>query len=178
MDSITGKINPVNKKQAIIGSLLLLAGIMYYLLGRNPDKVYAIHSIHWLYALNLYKFNIFNNYIHDVSPSLIHSCSFTLLTCAFLPTVSKKRYCVVCSLWAAIGCMFELSQLYKPTIPDIYFDTWGVGPLLKLTFDYFKYGTYDVNDIVFTILGSVIAYVILLLTINGGKNVKVESTSC
>lgn len=166
----TNRTVPVNKKQALIGSALLLAGIMYYLLGRNPDNVFAIHSIHWLYELNLRNIHPHINNINIISPSFIHICSFILLSAAFLPTVSKERYGILCILWSIICCFFELCQFFKPTIPNILFDLWGIGSAFELIHDYFRYGTYDHNDILFTLLGAIIAYIVLIITINNGGN--------
>lgn len=161
------EIIPINKKQACLGLLFLFLGVVYYLLARSPDKVYAIHSLSWLYSINLYELGLLGNYASLISPSFMHSCAFSLLTGAFLPFPNKTNYFLVCLLWALIGCSFELGQFLKPEIPEAYFNLWGIGPLVKLVSDYFKYGTFDLLDFVLNLVGSSIAFIILVYTMNG-----------
>jgi len=166
--STNNNVSPVNVKQVAIGFTILLIGIMVYLFGRNHDRVFFIHSIDWLYSLHLNRYGLLKTAANHVSPSFIHVCSFSLISCAFIYRPNKNKYFAFCISWIIIGIIFEFGQLLKPEIPSRYFNAWGIGSIIKLTFDYFKYGTYDIFDIINCILGGLVAYVILIFTNKGG----------
>jgi len=154
----------INLKQFTIGLLTLLLGVIYYVLVRNPGKVYAIQGINWLWLANLNNFHAINVAMRFLSPAFLHSCSFSLLTASILSEGGDRKYIAVCLFWAAIGSLFEFGQYLKPDILAKYFDLLGVGWLIELTYHYFKHGTFDIFDIVNTILGCLIAYKIMLFT--------------
>ncbi|QWV93741.1 hypothetical protein KP004_00690 [Geomonas oryzisoli] len=164
MESKIKKIYFINSIQFAIGLLTLLLGVIYYVLVRNSGKVYAIQGINWLWLSNL-------NHIHSIkvamkflSPAFLHSCSFSLLTASLLPEDNNRKYIAICIFWAVTGSLFEFGQYFKPHILAEHHDLIGIGWLIKLTFQYFEHGTYDMHDIINTILGCLIAYKIMLLT--------------
>ena len=171
--SMNDSINPINVRQVLIGLMLLLFGTLFYLFGRNPDSVYFIYSNEWLYNLHLNNTFFIVVLNKCISPSFIHSCSFSILTCAFFPTVSKKKYVVACSIWALIGVLFEFGQLIKPNVTDVSFTASWLNKLVYLTVNYLKFGTFDILDVINSILGSTTAYIILIFTQKGLCHAKI-----
>ena len=161
--------NSINFRQLAIGFSLLFLGIGCYLFGRNPDRVFFIYNFQWLSSLNLEQYGIVNDLCKSL-PSFLHSCSFTLLSCAFLPAATKRKYVFICLIWACIGILFEFGQLAKPNLIFKSSSIHWLSNIVDLTTNYFNNGTFDYYDILNTLLGCFAAYIILVVTYNGGCN--------
>lgn len=168
MDSAleTKKVNAVNIKQLIAGFATLLLGLSLYLLDRRPDQVFFIYTFGLPSLYNPEHSKIFGALSSNL-PSFLHVCSFSLLTCALLPSQSKKKFVIACMSWAGVNIMFEIGQLITTStllnIPH-YFTK---NKIFMHVFSYLQYGTFDFIDIIFAMLGSLIAYCILIITLKG-----------
>ena len=163
------KIDSINIKQLAIGCTLLLLGVLIYMLDRNSEQVFFIYA----FKLPYFHHPEYRKMFGEVSmslPSFLHGCSFSLLTCAFLPLQNKRNCFIVCLIWAIIDILFEFGQLIKP------FTSTDIPPFLSnnkvfmVTINYFRYGTFDYMDILFAILGCVCAYFIIIINYKGGNH--------
>jgi len=157
-------IGSINHIQLVAGSVFLICGLFIYLLVRCPDQIFFIYTFHLPSFYDQYHEKLFAVLSNNL-PSFLHACSFSFLTCAFLPLQSRKKIAMVCLGWATINVLCEIGQLMTPNtnIPL---------PIQKntLILKYFRYGTFDIMDIVFTLIGCCFAYCILIKTSKGGKN--------
>lgn len=172
------EINKINIKRLIAGFAMLLLGLFLYLFDRRPDQVFFIYAFGLPSLYNPAHLKIFGE-LSSYLPSLLHVCSFSLLTCAFLPSESKKTFVIACMSWAGVNILFEIGQLITPTttmlnIPHCLTENKS----FLHVYSYFQYGTFDFIDIIFAIIGGLVAYFILKLTITfkGGVN-EISSTS-
>ena len=152
----------INKLQVLIGIIALLIGTLVYLFDRPPDQIYFIYSS----DINISLYKIFPNLfglIGNSFPSFVHVFSFILITAALI-SCHKRGYIIICLSWALVDCSFELGQKFKSLFLKII-PSWFAGiPFLENTKNYFVYGTFDCNDLIATAIGSIIAYFILLIT--------------
>jgi len=156
----------VNRLQVLIGLLGLLLGTMVYLVDRPPETTYFIYSS--TIGLSLYRiFPDFFGLIGHNLPSFFHIFSFILLTAGFF-SCRKRGYFIICVSWLFVECAFELGQRYGAFAND-FFPEWFEGiPYLENTANYFRYGTFDVFDVIAMLMGTIAAYFILLITTIGG----------
>jgi len=152
----------INKTQFLLGAIGLVVGFLIYLVYRPPDQTYFIYNSPINMTLSNFLPKLFNP-AGNTLPAFIHAFSFILLTAAFI-FPQKKSYLIICLIWLLIDCAFELGQKFSTysskMIPD-----WFAGiPFLKNTENYFYKGTFDVFDLGGIILGTAIAYFVLLAT--------------
>lgn len=163
------EINGINIKQLFAGFVTLLLGIFLYLLDRRPDQVFFIYAFGLPSLYNPEHSKIFRELSSNL-PSFFHVCSFSLLTCAFLPSQSKKAFVIACMSWAGVNILFEIGQLITPStllnIPHYFTENKAYMHVIS----YLRYGTFDFIDIIFAIFGGLIAYCILIITFKGGDN--------
>ncbi len=157
----------INKLQIVIGIIALLVGTLVYLIDRPPDHTYFVYSS----SINMSLYNILPNVFGDTGnhlPEFIHAFSFILITAGLLSC--RKRGClIVCFCWFSIDTAFELGQKYSSLSAKIIPDWFGCIPFLENTRGYFIKGTFDIFDIVAIMLGTMMAYLILLLTMKRGE---------
>lgn len=97
-------------------------------------------------------------------PSFVHTFAFGLFTAAMVPAVSALRV-GACAAWCAVNVVFELGQhpqISRPLASALR-AALGPGPVTRLLAHYFQRGTFDVGDIVATILGALAATAVLFL---------------
>jgi hypothetical protein len=70
----------------------------------------------------------------------------------------KKGNLLICILWLLIDTAFEMGQGLKPMSLTIL-PEWLEVHILPLA-KYFKYGTFDIGDIVASLLGALAAFVV------------------
>ena len=149
-----------------IGALLM--GVLVYVFDRQPEFVYFLPG--WL-SLKSQTGNIFGS-IGNYLPTFIHVYAFILLTVVVaVPTVTKLI--PVCLAWLTLDSLFEIAQL-SPIAQWIGSHTpeWFSGiPFLENTADYFLMGTFDAFDLVSIVLGTLAAYLTIVLSIRSAKNV-------
>jgi hypothetical protein len=157
----------ISKSQILIGISALLIGTLVYLVDRPPDQTYFVSSIGT--NISLYKTfpNLFG-FLGSNLPAFIHVFSFILITAAFI-SYSKRGCLIICLSWFLIDCAFELGQKFS-AYPLKIIPHWFTGiPFLENTKNYFLQGTYDFNDLIGITIGTVMAYFVLLLTMERRK---------
>lgn len=155
-------LSKVNIIQISIGIAGLLIGSLIYIVDRPPEQTYFLY---WC-SINVSLYDIFPNlfgFIGNSLPAFIHVFSFILITAGLISC--KKRGClIICLSWVLVDCAFELGQKFK-IWPSKIIPKWFIGiPFLENTENYFLQGTFDFFDLFNIIIGTIIAYVILLFT--------------
>ena len=155
-------MRPINKKQILIGIIVLLFGSLIYLVDRPPDQTYFVYSS----ASNISLYNTLPNLFGSIGnslPAFIHVFSFILIT-AGLAACRKRGYLIICLCWFVVDSAFELGQHFK-TLSLCLIPDWFAGiPYLENTENYFLQGTFDFRDLAAITLGIAAAYAMLLTT--------------
>ncbi len=149
-------------KPAMIGTIMLLAGIFFYLVDRPPDQIYFIQQIGTHFSLfdnTPILFGKFGNWF----PTFAHVIAFSLFTAALLGS-SRKRVALICAGWAGINILMELGQKYSDKAMDLTPTWFNHLPILKNTKPYFQHGSFDPMDIFAAVIGAVAAYIIFGVT--------------
>jgi hypothetical protein len=87
----------INKRQILIGLVVLLLGLLVYLVDRPPDQTYFVYKL----GIDISLYNILPNLfgiIGNSLPDFVHPFSFILIT-AGLITFKKKGYIIICLSW-------------------------------------------------------------------------------
>ena len=133
-----------NRKNAIwiIAMAPLLAGIVFYLLFREPILVST-----WL-GIEEYHFHHNVKYLNWF-PSFVHQFSFILLSWLAL---GREHKWFVLSLWSLLNGLAEIGQALE--------GSWlSFSPsILK---NYFKNGSYSHEDMLAIVLATVVAYLVI-----------------
>lgn len=160
------QLKKVNRIQLLIGIAGLLSGTIFYLAFRCPDQTYFISK----FGVDICLRSIFQRRLGTIGnnlPTFIHVFSFILLTAAFIH-LNKRKCFLICLCWCVVDCAFELGQKFNSLssmIPD-----WFAGiPILENTGNYFLHGTYDLNDLIAIIIGTVFAFFTLQMTADRGN---------
>ena len=143
----------------LLGLLSLLCGFLFYFLFRGhpiqllPEGFTGLSEIRGPFGDAL-------PHLSGSLPHFLHTLAFSLITAAiFFP--KKSRHLFACTLWVFINVAFEISQsLAKPFFHPA---DWGERSniLSKQVQVFFLDGTFDVNDISATLLGGIVAFLIL-----------------
>lgn len=157
-------VSPINTWQIVIGCGVLFVGVLVYLLDRQQEQVLFIQALKLPHLPNS-EYKIFGGLGNNL-PSFIHVYSFSLLTSALMLSHSRKNYYKVCIIWIIIDVLFEFGQLIGPfiniNIPEIINYKLSI-PIIY----YFKHGTFDFIDILFSFFGGFAAYLTLITTCGG-----------
>ena len=154
--------NPVNKLQILIGMVFLLIGGLVYLIDRPPEVTYFVYRFCRILSLHNILPNIFGS-LGGSLPDFVHVFSFILITDGILSC--GKRVCFLISFsWLLIDCAFKLGQKYSSLALKMIHGWFSRIPILEATEGYFRKGTWDINDIIAMILGTTVAYFVLLST--------------
>jgi hypothetical protein len=148
--------------QILIGTAGLLIGTLVYLVDRPPDQIYFIYKSSIDISLYNTLPNIFGT-IGNSLPAFIHVFSFILITAGMIPC-QKRGYLIICISWFIVDIAFELGQKYQPLTIEIIPDWFERILFLENTRNYFLRGTFDFTDLAVTAFGTVIAYLVLLAT--------------
>ena len=154
--------NHINGLQILIGVAGLSLGALVYLIDRPPEATYFIYFS----RINISLYNTFPNVfgvIGNSLPDFLHVFSFILITAGLL-SCQKKCSIIVCISWFSLDFLFELFQKDN-AMPLEIIPNWFKGiPFLENTENYFSQGTFDIADLIAIIVGTAIAYFILLTT--------------
>ena len=157
----------INIRQILIGLTVLFLGTFVYLVDRSPDQTYFVR----LCSLNISLHNTVPNFFESVGNNLqsfIHVFSFILITAGLLRC--QKRGCVlICALWFLTDVIFELWQSFNLWISEVIPDWFGGILFLENTKSYFTQGTFDYFDLAAITIGAIVAYFVLLHTIQMEK---------
>ena len=129
-----------------LGLAMLLCGLIYYTLTRDPGLNYLIS------VPDALKWGLWpqESKILDALPSFFHITAFILLTLPFLHTINTKVIAFVAGSWMILNISLELLQLQQDYILD------------SIVTDSFQSGTFDYLDLVAIILGAVFAFTFAL----------------
>jgi len=156
------RLQPINKKQILIGSIALFIGLVFYLIGRPPDHTYFIYK--GIIPISLYQnFPIEFGFAGDGLPAFLHVFSFSMITAGWL-SCGKRSALIICLSWFTVDCMFELGQIRDAwssrMVPD-----WFVNvPFIQNLDGYFINGTFDFYDMISILIGAVTSYLVLMAT--------------
>ncbi len=146
---------------ALIAIIALFLGLQLYLYDRQPEHVYFLFHDFSLAHGQHSLFGVLGNYL----PSFVHVYAFILLTVA-VAGFSKARLIGTCAAWFVVASLFEVAQ--HPAISPIIaaaVPAWFTRvPILDNTAAYFLNGTFDPLDLLSIALGTIAAYVTILLT--------------
>jgi hypothetical protein len=120
-----------------LGFLFFLGGILFYEIARPVNSTLFENYYHTFTNFSFYP--IFVNHFTGSLPSLVHSLSFLLITSSFYKHWSN--YYLIGISWVIIGIGNEILQYHK---------------LIGGTFDYF--------DVLYSIIGILIGFVIIYQT--------------
>jgi hypothetical protein len=153
----------VNIRQFLIGLTVLLLGTLIYLIDRPPDQTYFVYKSFVNISLHNTIPNLFG-FIGNSLPSFVHVFSFILITAGLLHC--QKRGClIICSCWFLIDFIFELGQKFKALSSTMVPD-WFSGILfLENSKNYILLGTFDFNDLTAIAFGTILAYLVLSITV-------------
>ncbi len=156
-----------NRRQVLIGIAALLLGSLVYLIDRPPNQTYFVADL----GVDINFYNILPNLFGLIGkslPSLIHTFSFILITAGLLSS-RKKDYLIICLCWLLVDSAFELGQKFNSFISNII-PNWFAGvPFLENTENYFIMGTFDFFDLTSIGIGAVLAYFILVATMERSR---------
>jgi hypothetical protein len=152
----------VNRLQILIGMAGLLAGLLVYLIDRPPNSTYFLNKIGVETNLHNTLPDIFGRIGYSL-PAFLHVFSFILLTAGIL-SCRKRGYLIICVFWLFVDGAFELGQKYSSELLE-YIPRWFDGiPFLENTANFFRLGTFDYVDLIAFSLGTVFAYIVLIIT--------------
>lgn len=154
----------VNWLQILLGLLIFLIGALVYLIDRPPEDTYFFNHFKFIKTLHN-TLPAFFGPLGDHLPDFVHPLSFILITAGII-SCGKTGYRIICLSWFVIDCVFEFGQKYSTfflkAVPD-----WFSGiPFLEAFEIYFEKGTFDPYDLVAIFLGTMLAYFVLILTMN------------
>ena len=153
----------MNRKQIFVGLTALFVGLTVYLVDRPPEQTYFIYKIGSAISLHHVLPPLFGP-LGKILPAFVHVFSFALLTAGIL--ACKRTGCVVaCLVWLSVDVAFELGQKFGVWFSSLV-PSWFEGiPLLENTVDYFMFGTFDFMDLTAIVVGSLVAYITMMCTL-------------
>ena len=141
--------------------LALAVGVLVYLLDRPLERIYFIPDGISITDNPYHLFGELGNYL----PTLLHTYAFILLTSVVLGQGLLKTL-FVCTFWLFTEMFFEVAQSENITSQILpYVPEWFNGiPFLENTAAYFQFSTFDELDVFSIALGTVLAYLTILLS--------------
>ena len=148
-----------NIPQILMGIAGLCLGELVYLFGRSPES-YGFGLI----VKNHLGFIVPQKPLFGVLvgnlPSFTHVFAFSLMTAGLLG-LRRKGTLLICLIWFSIDALFETGQALKPVSLAIIPEWIKVHPLPMANLqEYFRYGTFDIRDIVACLLGALAALLV------------------
>ncbi len=145
--------------------LALCAGVALYLLTRNPASVYFIT----LLPQSLWPDGAISCTACGSLPSLLHVYAFILISAYVLQPVTERQLASLCLGWFSIETLFEIGQIETVAILiQLHLPAWAEQlPLVSIMDDFLLHGTFDPLDILFTALGTLAAYALLIGRLSG-----------
>jgi type IV secretory pathway VirB6-like protein len=150
-------------KQLTLGFAALLLGVLLYMVDRQPDQIFFIHAFRLPSFYNPHHSKLFGEISNNL-PSFFHVCSFSLLTSALLKAQSKNKFAKICICWTGVNVIFEIGQLLTTDTLTSAQNYLRDKDFLSFIYKYFQYGSFDNLDILFSVIGGICAYFILINT--------------
>lgn len=141
---------------ALAGAVALALGLLVYFADRQPGSAWFLPA-----GFNFVVGPLFGSAAGWL-PSLTHTLAFGLLTAAALPQGPAWRWASVTS-WFLIDAAFEVGQhpLLAPRLVRLVERIAGTSTPASILAGYFVHGRFDVNDLIASAAGMVIAAVLL-----------------
>jgi hypothetical protein len=148
-----------NVPQILVGLGGLSLGALIYLFERSPGS-YGFGAIVRDSLGFIRPHRVVFGVLANNLPSFVHVFAFSLMTAGLLPT-RRKGDLLICLLWFLIDTAIEIGQGLKPVCLAILPDWLDVltPPMANLQ-EYFRYGTFDIRDIIAGLLGALAAFVV------------------
>ena len=156
-----------NRLQVLIGLSCLIFGMLVYLFYRPPEQTYFIY----ISGLNINLYNTLPNIfgvIGNTLPSFVHVFAFTLITAGMI-ACRKRGYLIICLSWLTLDVTFEFGQKFNAFFSSLVPAWFNRFPFLENTTNYFSRGTFDQADIASAMIGSALAYWVLIATMDERK---------
>ena len=156
-----GNLRPckTNILQILVGLGGLSLGALVYLFERSPES-YGFGFIVRDYLGFIRSHRMLFGVLANNLPSFTHVLAFSLMTAGLLGT-RRKGNLLICLLWFLIDTVFEIGQGLKPVSLAIIPECFKVHtlPMVNLQ-EYFRYGTFDIRDLVAGLLGALAAFMV------------------
>jgi hypothetical protein len=152
-----------------IGCLSLAAGILVYLTDRAASHALLIPAVAAL--AGQHRFGAVGLWL----PSFAHPLAFSVFSAVALPPRSAPPY-GICAAWCAIDIAFEIGQhpmLARP-LAALLINHADVIPAARSLANYFVRGTFDVSDMLATVLGALAAAAVLFLLRSPQEQIHVQ----
>ena len=151
----------INALPIAIGSGALAIGAMIYLTDRPATSVYFIRVL--FRNLSFYRGapSHFGTLGYNL-PAFIHVFAFSLLSAGVMRSAYRHK-ALICLFWFLVDTLFELGQKFPDLAIRWIPDWFNRIPFLENTSNYFRYGTFDLWDIVTYGAGALAAYVCLMV---------------
>lgn len=134
-----------------MGLLALVLGSFVYIAVRPEGSSYLSRVVHFALPVS-FELPFINSL-----PSFFHVLGFSLLTLAVL---GKRKYALAsCLLWLSVNLIFEVAQ--HPYFVQ-FLDANNI-ELPRALDTYVRFGSFDALDILFNVLGTVLAYALVIL---------------
>jgi len=144
--------------------VVLLVGTILYFVDRSPNDVYFVRH----FGNNLSRFDMWPAIFGRLGgnlPAFVHVFSFSLISAGIL-TCRIRGAISICLTWMLVDILFEMGQKYHHIVNRLV-PEWFSGILfLENTRSYFGQGSFDINDIFATWFGAIIAFFVIVLTMN------------
>ncbi|MEJ2406094.1 MAG: hypothetical protein P8171_17690 [Candidatus Thiodiazotropha sp.] len=159
-----GRIRP-HLHLPLTALLALGAGVVLYLLTRDPASVYFIT----LLPRSLWPDGVISCTACGSLPSLLHVYAFILISAYVLQPVTGRQLVTLCLGWFSIEILFEIGQIDSvATLIQPHLPSWSEQlPLASIMDNFLLRGTFDPMDILFTALGTLAAYGLLIGRLSG-----------
>jgi hypothetical protein len=154
----------VNIVQLLTGLGVLVLGTLFYYMFRSAEHIYFLKILSINPHSNESLSPVFLTFANSL-PTFIHGFAFILMTAAFVAS-RKRGYAIVCLAWFAIDALFELGQGLGDIIIPIIPGWFSNFLFLENAGDYFLHGRFDYLDLFSIALGSLAAYMFLVITTN------------
>lgn len=157
----------MNWVQISTAVITLAGGAFFYLLERLPGTNYFIPT-HFNQLVIADSFGSINQAL----PSFIHPFAFNLLTVGILACKTRKSIIAACMFWLVMEGLFEalqhdaISQQLVPLLP-----AWFNHVIILDNIEtHMKVGRFDSLDLLFIVLGVIVAFIVSTLTRKEGAN--------
>jgi hypothetical protein len=137
------------------GVSALLLGLLMYIATRPCQQILLLHFLPPMHITLPWSSIAL---VHSL-PSFLHIYGFILMTAAVLPR-RRDILLYICGFWLLLELLFEMGQqqqlakAFAAALPPVFHqNAW-----LRVLPDYFVYGTFDPQDILLLVLGSLAAW--------------------
>ena len=152
----------INWTQVLLGVLALVSGVVVYIIDRPAEHVYFLPQ-----ALSMYEQipSVFGRAGYHL-PTFLHVMAFSLMLTGVIGC-GKQGGLIVCIIWMVINSAFEIGQHQDiaPGIVELLPEWFSSMPILDNTASYFIHGVFDPYDLLSIVVGALVAYVVIKLTI-------------